>query len=80
MFKPVTTPCGHTFCKQCLETSLSVRRECTLCKAKIFESSFENLQINFLVQDLIEKKYPDVMAMREREFNELRQKREIEIK
>ena len=71
---------GHTFCKQCLETSLSVSRECTLCKAKIFESSFENLQINFLVQDLIEKKYPDVMAMREREFNELRQKREIEIK
>ena len=80
MYKPVTTPCGHTFCKECLETSLSVRRECTLCKAKIFTSSFENLQINFLVQDMIEKKYPDVMAMREKEFNELKQKREEEKK
>ena len=29
------------------------------------------MQINFLVQDMIEKKYPDVMAKRETEFNEL---------
>jgi len=29
---------------------------------------------------MIEKKYPDVMAMREKEFNELKQKREEEKK
>lgn len=80
MYKPVTTPCGHTFCKLCLESALRVRRECTLCKAKIFESSMENLQINFLVQEVIEKKYPDVMAKREQEFNEAEQKRKEELK
>ena len=76
MYKPVTTPCGHTFCKECLESALAQRRECTLCKTRIFESSFANLQINFMVQAMIDKKYPDVMARREREFNELQAKRE----
>ena len=78
MFKPVTTPCGHTFCKECLESALAQRRECTLCKTKIFESSYANLQVNFMVQSMIEKKYPDVVARREREFAELQAKREEE--
>ena len=78
MYKPVTTPCGHTFCKECLESALAVRRECTLCKTKIFESSYANLQVNFMVQSMIEKKYPDVVARREREFAELQAKREEE--
>ena len=80
MYKPVTTPCGHTFCKLCLESALRVRRECTLCKARIFESSFENLQVNFMVQSMIEKKHPNVVARREKEHNEAMKKREEEKK
>ena len=80
MFKPVTTPCGHTFCKECLESALAQRRECTLCKTKIFESSYANLQVNFMLQDMIEKKYPNLVAKRQKEFEELQAKREEEKK
>ena len=31
MYKPVTTPCGHTFCKKCLEQALEQKRQCILC-------------------------------------------------
>ncbi|XP_067900080.1 LON peptidase N-terminal domain and RING finger protein 1 isoform X2 [Heterodontus francisci] len=32
LFEPVTTPCGHTFCKKCVERCLDYRPCCPLCK------------------------------------------------
>lgn len=29
--KPVTTPCGHMFCRTCLEKTLDYRKRCPLC-------------------------------------------------
>ncbi|XP_072931080.1 uncharacterized protein [Epargyreus clarus] len=28
---PVTTPCGHTYCRTCIERSLDYRKKCALC-------------------------------------------------
>lgn len=36
-FEPVTTPCGHTFCKECLERCLDHRPCCPLCKQSLRE-------------------------------------------
>uniref|UniRef100_A0A8C8RED2 LON peptidase N-terminal domain and ring finger 1 n=1 Tax=Pelusios castaneus TaxID=367368 RepID=A0A8C8RED2_9SAUR len=36
-FEPVTTPCGHTFCKECLERCLDHRPNCPLCKQSLRE-------------------------------------------
>ena len=33
---PVTTPCGHSFCKSCLVTSADVKNECPLCRKALF--------------------------------------------
>ena len=68
LFQPVTTECGHTFCKACLQKTLQIRRECTLCKTKIYQSSTSNLQINFILQAIIQKKYPKYTAKRQNEF------------
>ncbi|PKU27901.1 lon peptidase n-terminal domain and ring finger protein 1-like [Limosa lapponica baueri] len=38
-FEPVTTPCGHTFCKECLERCLDHRPNCPLCKQSLREAS-----------------------------------------
>ena len=42
-YQPVTTECGHTFCKQCLQDALTIRHLCTICRAPIFKDSLSNL-------------------------------------
>ncbi|KAJ8271727.1 hypothetical protein COCON_G00105860 [Conger conger] len=34
-YEPVTTPCGHTFCKSCLERCLDHAPQCPLCKESL---------------------------------------------
>ncbi|XP_028159130.1 uncharacterized protein LOC114351961 isoform X1 [Ostrinia furnacalis] len=29
--KPITTPCGHTYCRTCIERALDYRKACALC-------------------------------------------------
>lgn len=36
-YEPVTTPCGHTFCKNCLERCLDHMPQCPLCKESLKE-------------------------------------------
>ncbi|XP_078116752.1 LON peptidase N-terminal domain and RING finger protein 1 isoform X2 [Sander vitreus] len=36
-YEPVTTPCGHTFCKNCLERCLDHTSQCPLCKESLKE-------------------------------------------
>ncbi|XP_052460679.1 LON peptidase N-terminal domain and RING finger protein 1 [Carassius gibelio] len=36
-YQPVTTPCGHTFCKNCLERCLDHNPQCPLCKESLKE-------------------------------------------
>ncbi|XP_061685505.1 LON peptidase N-terminal domain and ring finger 1, like isoform X2 [Syngnathoides biaculeatus] len=36
-YEPVTTPCGHTFCKNCLQRSLDHAALCPLCKESLKE-------------------------------------------
>ncbi|KAL7981796.1 hypothetical protein Chor_000853 [Crotalus horridus] len=39
---PVTTPCGHTFCKNCLQRSLDHAPECPLCKDNLKELAIDH--------------------------------------
>ncbi|XP_060809500.1 LON peptidase N-terminal domain and RING finger protein 3 isoform X2 [Amyelois transitella] len=43
--KPVTTPCGHTFCHACLERSLDYRLTCALCMQTLNNICFRDVQI-----------------------------------
>lgn len=36
-YEPVTTPCGHSFCKSCLERCLDHMPQCPLCKESLKE-------------------------------------------
>jgi hypothetical protein len=68
MWQPVTTPCGHTFCKECLYQTLQRKRECTICRAEIFKSSIANLPVNVVLTSLIEKMEPEAIAQRKKEW------------
>ncbi|XP_072039440.1 LON peptidase N-terminal domain and RING finger protein 3-like [Amphiura filiformis] len=38
LYNPVTTPCGHTFCKECLYRSLDHSKMCPLCKDSLADA------------------------------------------
>lgn len=82
MCQPVTTPCGHTFCKACLMETLKMKlpdqRECVICRKKVYQSSLMGLQVNIALQNIFEKKYPKQMADRLRVIQEEKQRKEQE--
>ena len=65
MYRPVTTECGHTFCKQCLSDALAVKKQCTICREPV---TTDNLPVNITLQKILEKKYPDKIREKEKQF------------
>ncbi|XP_010011981.1 PREDICTED: LON peptidase N-terminal domain and RING finger protein 1-like [Nestor notabilis] len=64
-FEPVTTPCGHTFCKECLERCLDHRPNCPLCKQSLREYlKAGNYNPTVLLQDIILATFPSELAER----------------
>ncbi|KAM3866535.1 LON peptidase N-terminal domain and RING finger protein 1 [Diretmus argenteus] len=64
-FDPVTTPCGHTFCKNCIERSLDHNLRCPLCKQPLQEF-FKNRKYNptVLLQDIMSGLFPSQLVER----------------
>ena len=66
LLDPVSTGCGHTFCKDCISRSLDYRQQCPSCRAPCSAS----LGVNVLLASLIRQRFPDELASREREREE----------
>ncbi|XP_026532356.1 LON peptidase N-terminal domain and RING finger protein 1 isoform X1 [Notechis scutatus] len=66
-FHPVTTPCGHTFCKKCLQRCLDHAPECPLCKENLTEFLARGeYSTTRLLEDLILKYLPTELSERKR--------------
>lgn len=60
---PVTTACGHTFCKQCLRCNFNYNdRVCPLCKTPQHKTPGVNIIINNLIQDMVKPARSDANA------------------
>jgi hypothetical protein len=58
-YQPVTTPCGHVFCKQCLFSSLKYSAHCPLCRHKLETSPVQHkYAVNVVLMNMIEKYFP----------------------
>ncbi|XP_077984648.1 LON peptidase N-terminal domain and RING finger protein 3-like [Glandiceps talaboti] len=65
-YQPVTTPCGHMFCRNCLDRCLDHNNKCPLCKHSLIEylaerreattEIMEKMVVKFLPQELEERK------------------------
>uniref|UniRef100_A0A8C4UVZ3 LON peptidase N-terminal domain and RING finger protein 1 n=1 Tax=Falco tinnunculus TaxID=100819 RepID=A0A8C4UVZ3_FALTI len=65
-FEPVTTPCGHTFCKECLERCLDHRPNCPLCKQSLREYlKAGSYSPTVLLQDIMLATFPAQLAERQ---------------
>ncbi|KAM4585190.1 LON peptidase N-terminal domain and RING finger protein 1 [Odontesthes bonariensis] len=56
-YEPVTTHCGHTFCKNCLERCLDHTPQCPLCKESLKEYLACRKYTVTAVLDMLIKKY-----------------------
>ncbi|XP_071086910.1 LON peptidase N-terminal domain and RING finger protein 1-like [Haliotis cracherodii] len=75
-YVPVTTPCGHVFCRQCLERCLDHTTNCPLCKSSLVEYLAERRQaVTESVQAILEtyfaQEYEERKKTHEEEMLEL---------
>ena len=55
LWQPVSTPCGHTFCRTCLNRSLDHTPFCPLCKASLKKvRSFHSMSYFILLDEYSE--------------------------
>mmetsp|Transcript_6173 Transcript_6173/g.8613 ORF Transcript_6173/g.8613 Transcript_6173/m.8613 type:complete len:209 (+) Transcript_6173:188-814(+) len=74
--KPITTPCGHTYCKNCLLSSLKYSPLCPLCRHKLEHSNKYKYTINIVLLNVLEKYFKDEYQNREKEEEEEEQSEE----
>lgn len=66
LLEPVSVPCGHTFCRACLEQSLGYRGLCAVCRAPV-----AGVQgVNILLRGIVAERFPRALARRKRELEE----------
>lgn len=66
-YEPVTTPCGHTFCLQCLERCLDHNPKCPLCKEELSEYLVQRQYYKtVLIENLISKYLPSELMERQK--------------
>ncbi|XP_034454839.1 LON peptidase N-terminal domain and RING finger protein 3-like [Hippoglossus hippoglossus] len=66
-YEPVTTPCGHTFCLQCLKRCLDHNPKCPLCKEELSEYLIQRqYSKTVLMENLISKYLPSELMERQK--------------
>ncbi|RUS79220.1 hypothetical protein EGW08_013005 [Elysia chlorotica] len=57
LMDPVTIPCGHTFCRKCLERDVS--KTCEICNTVHYRLKVRQISSNVVLTNLIEKWFPN---------------------
>ncbi|KAJ5963799.1 uncharacterized protein N7479_003675 [Penicillium vulpinum] len=62
---PMTTPCGHTFCRKCVSRVLDHTDLCPICRRKLgMPNDLQSEPINQAVAQLIDFFFPDQISIR----------------
>ncbi|CAI9266806.1 unnamed protein product [Lactuca saligna] len=70
LYEPITTPCGHTFCRSCLFQSMDRGNKCPLCRTVLFISP-RTCAISVTLNSIIERTFPQEFAERKLEHESL---------
>ncbi len=76
LWQPITTPCGHTFCKMCLDRVLDHNIECPMCKSATLKSYLTDRR-ETMVNEFVES---TMMRMIPKEYIERKRVNDEEIK
>ncbi|XP_023924977.2 uncharacterized protein LOC112036407 [Quercus suber] len=70
LYEPVTTPCGHSFCRSCLFQSMDRGNKCPLCRTVLFISP-RTCAVSVTLNNIIQKNFPEEYAERISEHESL---------
>jgi len=65
--RPVSTPCGHTYCRSCLKAALRYSASCPLCRQKLELPCKHKYSVNIVLSNVLEKYFEDEYEGREKE-------------
>ncbi|KEH33436.1 putative aminoacyltransferase, E1 ubiquitin-activating enzyme [Medicago truncatula] len=70
LYEPVTTPCGHSFCRSCLFQSMDRGNRCPLCRTVLLISP-RTCSISVTLKSIIQKNFSEEYAERKQENDSL---------
>ncbi|GER41972.1 zinc finger (C3HC4-type RING finger) family protein [Striga asiatica] len=70
LYEPVTTPCGHSFCRSCLFQCMDRGNRCPLCRTVMLISP-RTCAISVTLNNIIQKNFPEEYAERKLENDSL---------
>ncbi|GAB2270031.1 hypothetical protein Dimus_004946 [Dionaea muscipula] len=70
LYDPITTPCGHTFCRSCVFQSMDRSNKCPLCRTVLFITT-RTCAISVTLNNIIQKTFPEEYAERKLEHESL---------
>lgn len=70
MYEPVTTPCGHSFCRSCLIRALDHNAHCPLCRTVLH--MLPDHPISVTLQNIIQRNFWSEHEVRRKEMQEER--------
>ncbi|KAL9243257.1 hypothetical protein vseg_017167 [Gypsophila vaccaria] len=70
LFEPVTTPCGHSFCRSCLFQSMDRSNKCPLCRTVLFITP-RTCATSVTLNNIIQKNFPEEFGERKSENDNL---------
>ncbi|XP_077224075.1 zinc finger (C3HC4-type RING finger) family protein [Tasmannia lanceolata] len=70
LYEPITTPCGHSFCRSCLFQSMDHGNKCPMCRTVLLISP-KTCSISVTLKNVIQKNFPVEYAERKSEHDSL---------
>lgn len=72
LFQPITSICGHTFCRECLERCLDHRAECPCCRRPLdqYLKGTHKMAVTEELEKILVKYFPGDYNERMKKFNE----------
>ncbi|XP_022728218.1 LON peptidase N-terminal domain and RING finger protein 1-like isoform X2 [Durio zibethinus] len=70
LYEPVTTPCGHSFCRSCLFQTMDRSNKCPLCRTVLFIGP-RTCAVSVTLNNIIQKNFPEEYAERKSEHDRL---------
>lgn len=67
LFEPITTPCGHTYCRNCLSRAIDFTDTCPMCRSVLHLEDPSTLPVTNVLRTAIQHCFPEEYESRRKE-------------